>query len=216
MDRGLSEHLARDVARELTEKDVVRAHARDELGIDLDALANPFQVCGLTGWCPVAKQTSGAESGSLQEQSICRVGCPPPVQLSIELPMHAPVNAPAPAHALKAGDPDLLTSAADLLRTTLEPAGVLDVWAVIQHRRSGAAACWRLHQQLAVPHHQRVCGDCGDAYPDWGPWGPPGGCQPPEGCTACADWRLYCHGSHVSYMAWHRAGGGGVGCVSTQ
>lgn len=46
MDRGLSEHLARDVARELTEKDVVRAHARDELGIDLDALANPFQVRG--------------------------------------------------------------------------------------------------------------------------------------------------------------------------
>lgn len=32
------------VARELTEKDVVRAHARDELGIDIDELANPFQV----------------------------------------------------------------------------------------------------------------------------------------------------------------------------
>lgn len=48
MDRGLNEHLAREVARELTEKDVVRAHARDELGIDIDAMANPFQVgCGL-------------------------------------------------------------------------------------------------------------------------------------------------------------------------
>jgi hypothetical protein len=44
MERGISEHLAREVARELTEKDVVRAHARDELGIDIDALANPFQV----------------------------------------------------------------------------------------------------------------------------------------------------------------------------
>jgi hypothetical protein len=51
MDRGLSEHLARDVARELTEKDVVRAHARDELGIDLDALANPFQVSCDTAVC---------------------------------------------------------------------------------------------------------------------------------------------------------------------
>jgi VIT1/CCC1 family predicted Fe2+/Mn2+ transporter len=46
MERGLSEHLAREVARELTDKDVVRAHARDELGIDIDALANPFQVNG--------------------------------------------------------------------------------------------------------------------------------------------------------------------------
>lgn len=40
----MSEHLAREVARELTDRDVVRAHARDELGIDMDSLANPFQV----------------------------------------------------------------------------------------------------------------------------------------------------------------------------
>ncbi len=33
MERGLSEPLAREVAKELTEKDVIRAHARDELGI---------------------------------------------------------------------------------------------------------------------------------------------------------------------------------------
>lgn len=51
MDRGLSEHLAREVARELTEKDVVRAHARDELGIDMDALANPLQVCVVVYVC---------------------------------------------------------------------------------------------------------------------------------------------------------------------
>lgn len=42
--RGLSPHLARQVAEELTAKDVVRAHARDELGINIDELANPFQA----------------------------------------------------------------------------------------------------------------------------------------------------------------------------
>uniref|UniRef100_A0A383V272 Uncharacterized protein n=1 Tax=Tetradesmus obliquus TaxID=3088 RepID=A0A383V272_TETOB len=44
VDRGLSEPLARAVAQELTDKDVLRAHARDELGIDLDELANPLQA----------------------------------------------------------------------------------------------------------------------------------------------------------------------------
>lgn len=44
MARGLSEHLARAVAHELTEKDVIRAHARDELGIDIDDLAKPMQA----------------------------------------------------------------------------------------------------------------------------------------------------------------------------
>jgi len=42
----VSPALARAVAVELTEHDVVRAHARDELGIDVDALANPFQAAG--------------------------------------------------------------------------------------------------------------------------------------------------------------------------
>ncbi|KIZ03149.1 Fe(2+)/(Mn2+) transporter pcl1 [Monoraphidium neglectum] len=42
--RGLSAPLARQVAVELTEKDVIRAHARDELGIDIDDLANPLQA----------------------------------------------------------------------------------------------------------------------------------------------------------------------------
>lgn len=32
-DRGVSRHLARQVAEELTAKDVIRAHARDELGV---------------------------------------------------------------------------------------------------------------------------------------------------------------------------------------
>ena len=32
------------VAVALTKDDVVRAHARDELGIDIDELANPWQV----------------------------------------------------------------------------------------------------------------------------------------------------------------------------
>eukprot|EP00884_Botryococcus_braunii_P012479 jgi/Botrbrau1/21231/Bobra.39_2s0030.1 len=41
-DRGLSKSLAHQVAVELTAKDVIRAHARDELGIDLDELSNPW------------------------------------------------------------------------------------------------------------------------------------------------------------------------------
>jgi VIT1/CCC1 family predicted Fe2+/Mn2+ transporter len=32
------------VAEELTAKDVIRAHARDELGIDLDDMTNPYQA----------------------------------------------------------------------------------------------------------------------------------------------------------------------------
>lgn len=42
--RGLTEDLARQVAEQLTATDVLRAHARDELGIDLDELANPLQA----------------------------------------------------------------------------------------------------------------------------------------------------------------------------
>ena len=33
MDRGIDRELARKVALQLTEKDVIRAHARDELGV---------------------------------------------------------------------------------------------------------------------------------------------------------------------------------------
>eukprot|EP00798_Chlamydomonas_sp_ICE-L_P026016 gene26016-11715_t len=42
--RGLTVELARQVAKQLSATDVVRAHARDELGIDIDALANPTQA----------------------------------------------------------------------------------------------------------------------------------------------------------------------------
>mmetsp|Transcript_8673 Transcript_8673/g.16491 ORF Transcript_8673/g.16491 Transcript_8673/m.16491 type:complete len:261 (-) Transcript_8673:1012-1794(-) len=42
--RGLSPDLAKEVAEELTAKDVIRAHARDELGIDLDDLSNPWEA----------------------------------------------------------------------------------------------------------------------------------------------------------------------------
>lgn len=42
--RGLSPGLARQVAEELTAGDALAVHARDELGIDEDALARPFQA----------------------------------------------------------------------------------------------------------------------------------------------------------------------------
>ena len=43
-DRGLSADLAEQVADELSQLDVLAVHARDELGIDPDALANPAQA----------------------------------------------------------------------------------------------------------------------------------------------------------------------------
>lgn len=42
--RGLSEKLAMQVAKQLHKKDPVRAHARDELGIDDSTLASPIQA----------------------------------------------------------------------------------------------------------------------------------------------------------------------------
>lgn len=39
--RGFSNHLALQVAQELMAKDALRAHAQDELGIDMDDLSNP-------------------------------------------------------------------------------------------------------------------------------------------------------------------------------
>lgn len=42
--RGLPKELARDVAVHLTKNNVLEAHARDELGIDPDDLANPVQA----------------------------------------------------------------------------------------------------------------------------------------------------------------------------
>ena len=47
--RGLSEELAKKVARELTEHDALGAHARDELGINEITQANPFQAALASG-----------------------------------------------------------------------------------------------------------------------------------------------------------------------
>lgn len=43
-DRGLSAGLAEQVADELSQLDQLAVHARDELDIDVDALANPIQA----------------------------------------------------------------------------------------------------------------------------------------------------------------------------
>lgn len=44
MERGLDEELARRVATQLTERDALSAHARDELGISETVAANPVQA----------------------------------------------------------------------------------------------------------------------------------------------------------------------------
>ncbi len=43
-NRGLSDGLAKQVAEELSKLDLLAVHARDELGIDASALANPVQA----------------------------------------------------------------------------------------------------------------------------------------------------------------------------
>ncbi|MFE1958286.1 VIT family protein [Streptomyces sp. NPDC059479] len=45
-ERGLSEEVAREAARQLTQRDALRAHARVELGIDPDSLTNPWHAAG--------------------------------------------------------------------------------------------------------------------------------------------------------------------------
>jgi VIT1/CCC1 family predicted Fe2+/Mn2+ transporter len=45
-DRGISHNLAREVAEQLTERDALGAHARVELGINPDELANPWHAAG--------------------------------------------------------------------------------------------------------------------------------------------------------------------------
>lgn len=46
--RGLSPALAANVAAELTQQDLLPIHARDELGIDVDALAKPVQASAVS------------------------------------------------------------------------------------------------------------------------------------------------------------------------
>ncbi len=62
VSRGLDRDLARRVAEQLTEKDVIRAHARDELGIDIDELANPLQA----GVVSALAFTAGGWGGVIQ------------------------------------------------------------------------------------------------------------------------------------------------------
>lgn len=55
-DKGLSEELATRVARELTERDALRAHAEAELRIDPDNLTSPWQAA----WASLAAFAVGA------------------------------------------------------------------------------------------------------------------------------------------------------------
>lgn len=55
-DRGLSPRLAREAAEQLTERDALRAHARVELGINPDELANPWHAA----WASLIAFTVGA------------------------------------------------------------------------------------------------------------------------------------------------------------
>jgi VIT1/CCC1 family predicted Fe2+/Mn2+ transporter len=69
--RGLQPALALQVARQLHDHDAVAAHARDELGIDHEALANPIQAAlasavsfSLGGFIPIAATIIATESAS--------------------------------------------------------------------------------------------------------------------------------------------------------
>lgn len=55
-ERGLSHQVAREAAKQLTERDALRAHARVELGIDPDALTNPWHAA----WASFLAFTVGA------------------------------------------------------------------------------------------------------------------------------------------------------------
>ena len=56
VEKGLSEELAMQVARELTEHDALGAHAEVELGIDPDELTNPWHAA----WASMLAFTVGA------------------------------------------------------------------------------------------------------------------------------------------------------------
>ncbi|MGW3416905.1 VIT1/CCC1 transporter family protein [Streptomyces phaeochromogenes] len=55
-DRGLSRDVALEAAQQLTERDALKAHARVELGIDPDQLANPWHAA----WASFLAFTAGA------------------------------------------------------------------------------------------------------------------------------------------------------------
>ena len=56
VQKGLSEDLATEVAKQLTEHDALRAHAEAELGIDPDDLTNPWHAA----WASMLAFTVGA------------------------------------------------------------------------------------------------------------------------------------------------------------
>jgi VIT1/CCC1 family predicted Fe2+/Mn2+ transporter len=77
-DRGLSEPLDRQVAKELMAGDALRAHAEAELQINMDELTNPwhaaaasfiaFEVCGLIPIAGISFQLiAGASSFALRQ-----------------------------------------------------------------------------------------------------------------------------------------------------
>ncbi len=55
-ERGLSHEVAREAAEQLTARDALRAHARVELGIDPEELANPWHAA----WASFLAFTVGA------------------------------------------------------------------------------------------------------------------------------------------------------------
>jgi len=55
-DRGLGPELAREVAVELSKGDRLAVHARDEIGLDPDAVAKPFQAA----WTSALSFSAGA------------------------------------------------------------------------------------------------------------------------------------------------------------
>jgi vacuolar iron transporter family protein len=55
-DRGITHELAREVAEQLTARDALDAHARVELGIDPEELANPWHAA----WASFVSFTAGA------------------------------------------------------------------------------------------------------------------------------------------------------------
>jgi VIT1/CCC1 family predicted Fe2+/Mn2+ transporter len=71
--RGLSKDLALQVAKELHAKDALRAHAIDELKIDMDDLANPFQAAGASALAFVLGASIPLLSGSFWNTSEARV-----------------------------------------------------------------------------------------------------------------------------------------------
>jgi vacuolar iron transporter family protein len=73
VSRGIPYHLAFQVAHHLTEKDVIRAHARDELGIDIDDMANPWQAAGVSFLCFAAGAAIPLLSGAFLAQQWARI-----------------------------------------------------------------------------------------------------------------------------------------------